>query len=64
VRLGPQATLQEALDALERSGAEAAYVADQAGDARVYGVLTREGIERGYRMIWTPPAPAGINVPD
>jgi hypothetical protein len=51
VRVTLQATLQEALDALDRSGAEAAYVGEEmpAGPGRVHGVLTREQIERSYR---------------
>jgi hypothetical protein len=50
-RVSLQATLQEALDALDQSGAEAVYVGEQsdAGGGRVYGVLTREQIERSYR---------------
>jgi H+/Cl- antiporter ClcA len=51
VRVTLQATLQEALDALDRSGAEAAYVGEEttAGAGHVHGVLTREQIERSYR---------------
>jgi hypothetical protein len=51
VRVTLQATLQEALDALDRSGAEAAYVGEEmpAGPGHVHGVLTREQIERSYR---------------
>jgi H+/Cl- antiporter ClcA len=46
-----QATLQEALEALERSGAEAIYVERMIapGIKRVYGVLTRDQIESAYR---------------
>ncbi|MDH3562451.1 MAG: chloride channel protein, partial [Gammaproteobacteria bacterium] len=46
-----QATLQEALDILNATGAEAVYVSDDAapGSEHVYGVLTRERIERSYR---------------
>lgn len=51
VRVTLQATLQEALDALDRSGAEAAYVGEEmpTGPGHVHGVLTREQIERSYR---------------
>jgi H+/Cl- antiporter ClcA len=51
-RVALQATLQEALETLEASGAEALYVSDVAPPtaARVYGVLTRERIERSYRF--------------
>lgn len=50
-RVSLQATLQEALDVLDRSGVQAVYVAEQsdAGAARILGVLTREQIERSYR---------------
>jgi H+/Cl- antiporter ClcA len=46
-----QATLQEALEKLKDTGAEAVYVSDDAvpGSEHVYGVLTRERIERSYR---------------
>lgn len=46
-----QATLQEALEAMNASGAEALYVTMQAGAdaARIYGVLRRTDVERGYR---------------
>jgi chloride channel protein, CIC family len=46
-----QATLQEALEKLDATGAEAVYVSDDAapGSEHVYGVLTRERIERSYR---------------
>lgn len=46
-----QATLQEALEKLNATGAEAVYVSDDAapGSEHVYGVLTRERIERSYR---------------
>jgi H+/Cl- antiporter ClcA len=46
-----QATLQEALEKLIATGAEAVYVSDDApaGAEHVYGVLTRERIERSYR---------------
>jgi chloride channel protein, CIC family len=46
-----QATLQEALERLNATGAEAVYVSDDAlpGFEHVYGVLTRERIERSYR---------------
>ncbi len=46
-----QATLQEALEAMNASGAEALYVTMQA-DAdleRIYGVLRRTDVERSYR---------------
>jgi H+/Cl- antiporter ClcA len=45
-----QATLQEALDLLD-SGAEALYVQRMTapGIRRIYGVLTREQVESGYR---------------
>jgi len=46
-----QATLQEALEAMERSGAEAMYVERMIapGIKRIYGVLTRDQIESAYR---------------
>lgn len=46
-----QATLQEALDALDAGGAEALYVTAQtaADVAHIYGVLRRTDIERSYR---------------
>ena len=46
-----QATLQEALEVLNATGTEAVYVSDGAppGSEHVYGVLTREKIERSYR---------------
>ena len=46
-----QATLQEALEKLIATGAEAVYVSDDSspGFEHVYGVLTRERIERSYR---------------
>lgn len=49
-RVSLQATLQEALDTLDQSGAEAVYVAEpRDAGGRIYGVLTREQIERSYR---------------
>ncbi|MEW7980417.1 MAG: chloride channel protein [Candidatus Sedimenticola endophacoides] len=46
-----RATLQEALEALRASGAEALYVKRMTapGIIRIYGVLTREQIESAYR---------------
>lgn len=46
-----QATLQEALETMNTSGAEALYVTMQADAdlARIYGVLRRTDIERSYR---------------
>jgi CIC family chloride channel protein len=46
-----QANLQEALDRLNASSVEALYVSRLVapGIAHVYGVLTRERIERSYR---------------
>lgn len=46
-----QATLQEALDKLEKSGAETIYVEHRTapGITRVYGILTRDHIESAYR---------------
>jgi len=45
-----QATLQEALDAMDASGAEALYVTMRTGDiSRIYGILRRTDIERSYR---------------
>ena len=46
-----QATLQEALEAMEGSGAEAIYVERPIapGIKRVYGILTRDQIESAYR---------------
>jgi len=46
-----QATLQEALEAMNASGAEALYVTMPAGAdiARIYGVLRRTDVERSYR---------------
>jgi CIC family chloride channel protein len=46
-----QATLQEALDKLENSGAETIYVEHSTapGISHVYGILTREHIESAYR---------------
>lgn len=46
-----QATLQEALEVLDASGAEALTVTTKtgAGGARTYGVLRRTDIERSYR---------------
>jgi CIC family chloride channel protein len=46
-----QATLQEALDLLERGPAEALFVERMTapGIKRVYGVLTREDVESAYR---------------
>ncbi len=47
-----QATLQEALDALNRHDIEALYVARTTapGITRIYGVLTRKEIERSYSI--------------
>ena len=46
------ATLLEAHDALGRNQADAAYVVRRTipGIERIYGVLTREDIERSYRI--------------
>ena len=46
-----QATLQEALEVVENSSAEALYVESRSstGISRVYGILTREMIESSYR---------------
>jgi hypothetical protein len=46
-----QATLQEALEVLDATNTDAVYVSDGAppGSEHVYGVLTRERIERSYR---------------
>jgi len=46
-----QATLQEALETMDASGAEALTVTTQTGadSARIYGVLRRSDIERSYR---------------
>jgi len=46
------ATLMEAQEALERDKADAAYVVRRTipGIERVYGILTREDIERSYRI--------------
>ena len=46
-----QATLQEALDKLENSGAETIYVEHTTapGLSHIYGILTREHIESAYR---------------
>lgn len=46
-----QATLQEALDAMDASGAEALYVArpPTSGAADAYGIVTRADIDRNYR---------------
>lgn len=48
------ATLQEAFETLQASGAEALYVRRPAGAAaggeHIHGVLTRDDIERGYRL--------------
>ncbi|EGV49801.1 chloride channel protein [Candidatus Endoriftia persephone] len=47
-----QATLQEAVERLDSSGAEALYVArrKKGGGQRILGVLTREQIESAYRV--------------
>ncbi len=47
-----QATLQEALEVLDREGAEALYVQRMTapGIHRIYGILTREGVESAYRF--------------
>jgi len=47
-----QATLQEAMDKLEKSGAEAIYVEQPTspGSRRIRGVLTRNQIESAYRL--------------
>lgn len=47
-----QATLQEALETMESTGAEALYVRQRIAPRieRVYGVLTRQDIERNYRV--------------
>jgi len=46
-----QATLQEALDAMDASGAGALYVTTRSGDlSRFYGILRRSDIERSYRV--------------
>jgi CIC family chloride channel protein len=47
-----QATLQEALDSLNTNNADALYVTRHTipGISRVYGVLTREDIDRSYRV--------------
>jgi H+/Cl- antiporter ClcA len=55
VRVTPielQATLKEALEAMQETGTEALYVAQQPvpGIERIYGVLTRADIERYYRQ--------------
>lgn len=46
-----QATLQEALDKLENSGAETIYVehSTASGISHVYGIITRDHIESAYR---------------
>jgi len=46
-----QATLQEALESMDASGAEALYVTMRAdaGLERIYGVLRRTDVERSYR---------------
>ena len=46
-----QASLHEAQEKMAESGAEALYVVSQTvpGIPRVYGVLTKEDIESGYR---------------
>ena len=47
-----QATLQEALGILDTNDAEALYVTRHTipGISRVYGVLTREDIDRSYSV--------------
>ena len=47
-----QATLQEALSILDNNDAEALYVTRHTipGISRVYGILTREDIDRSYRV--------------
>lgn len=47
-----QASLQEAREQMQKSGAEALYVTRHTvpGMPRVYGVLLREDIDRGYRL--------------
>ncbi len=51
-RIDLQATLQEALELMESTGAEALYVARATapGVERIYGVLTRQDIDRNYRL--------------
>jgi CIC family chloride channel protein len=45
-----QATLQEALESMDASGAEALYVTMRAANVpRIYGVLRRSDVERSYR---------------
>ncbi len=50
--LHPEATLQEAVERMSASGAEALYVTRPAapGIPRIYGVLTREDIDEAYRL--------------
>ncbi|MEX2525379.1 MAG: chloride channel protein [Gammaproteobacteria bacterium] len=52
VAVRQQATLQQALDKLDESGAEAAYAIEPIGTAadRIYGVATRQEITDGYRL--------------
>jgi len=47
-----QATLQETMDKLEQSGAEAIYVEQPTspGSRRIRGILTRSHIESAYRL--------------
>lgn len=46
--LSVRASLQEALDALNRSGGEALYLQREEG-GHIYGVITRERIEKAYQ---------------
>ena len=52
------ASLQDALELLDESGKEALYVTGTKGQGlqRVYGVLTREDIEKSYRVKRSPAA--------
>jgi hypothetical protein len=47
-----QATLRQALDILNQSGADAVYAVQPIGQAadRIFGVATREDITQGYRL--------------
>ena len=52
VKTNVVASLQDALELLEQSGKEALYVTGAKGSGynKIYGVLTRQDIEKSYRM--------------
>jgi len=52
VAVSQQATLQQALDSLDASDAEAVYAIEPIGSSadRIYGVATRRDISEGYRL--------------